>query len=276
MTRKPRLPKEKSYISPSQIELYLQCGEKYRRRYIEKEKSKPAMALHVGSAVHKAAQIANLHKRNYHEDMDCMAVMGHAQNALVEKIDSEGFSEEETVESRDMAIEEASGEVARLSQLLAEHVLPKYQPLFIEEKVRIPLPDSSRDLLGVVDLIDTEGNVVDYKTAGRKKDQSEAEHSFQLTTYAAAHVQLTGKAPSSVRLEVLIDKKVPEVQTLESVRTRDDLVSFERTIRSVVGGIEQGTFLPAKVGRDWWCSPTFCEFWDTCPYVSKRLVQIHF
>ena len=73
-----------------------------------------------------------------------------------------------------------------------------------------------------------------------------------------------------MRAEILIDKTVPEVQTLELTRNNDDYVALIAQIAATAKGIQAEVFTPAYglVGA-WYCSPRFCGFWKTCNYVPK-------
>ena len=59
----------KKHLSPTQLGMYLRCGEQYRRRYIEKEIVPPGIALIKGGSVHKAAETNFRQKIESREDL---------------------------------------------------------------------------------------------------------------------------------------------------------------------------------------------------------------
>ncbi len=270
----------KPYLSISQIDTYLQCGERYRRRYIEREKPKPpAIGMVVGTAVHYgAAQSARrfMEAETFLEGQD---VIDEALTEFDRQVERDGVSIEDD-QDHDRAIGLARDQIAQSCVVVSDTVLPQYRPIRVEHRFQIELPEIAHNFVGVVDMVDRSGIVVDYKTAGKRKNQSEADHSRQLTAYAAWYYREFEALPTEVRLEVIIQsarkgQATSTSQTITSERDESDLLALEQTVYAVSAGIESGTFLPAKPGTDWWCSHRFCEFFETCPYVSKRtLVQI--
>ena len=55
----PEEPKkiEKPYISPSQLNTFENCGEAYKRRYLDKEIIPPVVAALRGTGVHRGAEM---------------------------------------------------------------------------------------------------------------------------------------------------------------------------------------------------------------------------
>ena len=58
-----------NYLSISQINKYLGCGEAYRLHYIEGKKSPPNVLMIKGSAFHKAAETNNIQKKKSKKDL---------------------------------------------------------------------------------------------------------------------------------------------------------------------------------------------------------------
>src|SRR5690606_3970207 len=104
--------------------------------------------------------------------------------------------------------------------------------------------------------------VTDFKTANRRKSQDEADASLQLTYYAAAHQVTFGKPASEVRLDTLVKNKTPVRQVLASHRDRADFQILVNRVNAVIKGIKAGSFPPATPGA-WWCSSTFCGYFNT-------------
>jgi hypothetical protein len=166
--------------------------------------------------------------------------------------------------------------VAKLARLYADDVAPLYQPRFVEQQVRIELP-GSHDMVGILDMADDAGRVVDLKTTSKAKSQAEADSSPQLTFYAAAHKVLTGSIASEVRLEVLVKSKAPKRVMLASRRGPADFAALANRINAATSAIAAGAFLPAEPGS-WMCSPKWCGYYRTCPYVSRgptAIVDLH-
>ena len=260
---------DKPYLSPTQIEMITKCGEAYRRRYIEKHKIPPGIAAHSGSGFHAGAEANFRQKIETHRDLPLADIIDAAV-AGFETATAGGFvlTPEEESRGASIVIGEAKDRVAVMAEAFADGVAPEYQPVAVEQTVRLELP-GPRDLLGIVDLLDDLDRVTDFKTSGRPKKQDDVDNSVQLTAYAAAARVLTGRAPSEVRLDVLYGDATIKRQVLSSSRGKDDFVALANRINAINKTIDAGVFIPATPGA-WWCNAKWCGYWSTCPYVNSQ------
>lgn len=261
---------KRPHLSPSQITMYLRCGEQYRRRYMEGETLPPGVAMLSGKSCHKAIEGNFRQKIETHEDLPRDDFADLAAAAFDEEAAGDiGFNEEEASRGSKIVLGEAKDKTVGAATFHGERQAPDYQPAIVEEWVRIPLPSADRDLLGVIDLADDQGRVTDFKVTGRRKQQSEADSSLQLTTYAAAYQRRTGEPPAEVRLDAIVQQRTKtDRQVLSSARSEGDFISLAAVINSVLAGIRAGVFLPADPNA-WWCDSRFCGYARTCPYYRK-------
>ena len=257
----------KPHISPSQLEMYCRCPEQYRRRYVEGEVIPPGIALLKGSSFHRAAEVNMEQKLTTYRDLPAdeiveIAVANFEQEAAGEIL----LTDEEAARGTAAVLGEAKDQLAQLAETHATQQAPDYQPTLVEKTVRIELPEAPRDLVGIIDLVDDQGRVIDFKTATRKKSQSDADSSVQLTVYAAAYETLFGQPPVELRLDCVIQTKTrTDRQVVTTHRSHADMDALARRINAVTAAIEAGIFPPTNPGN-WWCSPTFCGYWHDCPY----------
>lgn len=274
---------EKPHISPSQLETFARCPEAWRRRYVEGEIIPPGIAQLQGTAVHVGAAVNFKQKIDSHEDLPVNDIVEIAVDAYETGI--KGGYQLSPDEDGGGYLRVAKKQVARVAELHATKVAPDYQPLLVEERVNIALPKATHDLVGVVDLVARDSKtaglwVVDHKTSTVRRRQDEADNSIQLTYYHAAAVQRKHGQVAGVRLEVLI-KPSPgtpyaQRQQLHSQRGAADYSVLAARINAMLAAVAAGIFPPASPGA-WWCSPKFCGYHSTCPYVRSTgptLVQI--
>jgi hypothetical protein len=265
---------KKPHISPTQLESYCRCGEAYRRRYIEGEVIPPGIALITGKGVDSAATWNFSQKIDTHRDLPVSEIVEAAATAFEEQIaGSYMLTPEEHSRGPKLVLAEAKDETVSLADLHAREQAPDYQPISVQREARIVLPKSTHDILNYIDLEDDAGRVVDIKTSRTKKQQSECNDSVQLTCYAAAYRILRGSDPSQVRLDVLVKNKTPMRQVLASTRGRSDYQALVNRVNAVLAGIKAGSFPPATPNA-WWCSPRFCGYHSTCPYVNSEPVTV--
>lgn len=271
-------PKKKPYISPSQLNTFENCGEAYRRRYIEKEIIPPGVAALRGGGVHKGAEMNFEQKIASKVDLPKDQIVERAVAEFEGRMKLEGLFLDPEAEKRGKAIVigEEKDTTVRLAGLFSDEVAPVYQPTAVEEKVVIELPDSPRDLLGIIDLTATiiadpargEG-LIDYKTGKKTKSQSEFDSSAQITLYDLAYRAKRGKAPDFIQVEQLVDTKVPKRVINPTTRTVADMKPAIARVNAMISGLEKGAFLPANAGA-WNCSPKWCGYFGTCQFVNSE------
>ena len=260
--------------------MYEKCGEQYRRRYIEKQIIPPGISMARGTGVHGGAHENFAQKVKSHEDLSRSKIVDAAvekfkreiRNGIMLTPDEESIGHEKVVAT-------ATDSVAGLAGVLADEVVGQYQPIFVEERQRIIIPDSTHDLVARMDLADDQELVVDLKTSGKAKTQRDVDTAEQLTFYALVYKALTGKLPKGVRFEVLIEtpklkkrsRQIVKETGLPLTSTRDNaaLQTLVHRINAMMRGLEAGVFIPA-LADSWQCSPRWCGYAQTCPYFHGR------
>lgn len=265
---------DKPYISASQVTLYGNCGEAYRRRYIEKEIIPPGIVAVRGSAVHKGAEHNFLQKIESKVDLSKSEIVDKAVAEFDSRINGDGvlLSSEEVSEGKDNVIGAQRDATARLTGLYADEVAPVYQPASVEERQRIVMP-GTRDILGILDLTATrEGSgvgIVDYKTAKRAKPKSGFDTSTALSIYTLTFKAKHGVMPAFTAIEQLIDTKVPKRVQVEVEKTERDLDVTLNRIAAVVNAIEKQVFTPAPTDS-WMCNQRWCGYARTCRFYNAE------
>jgi len=272
---------KKPHFSASQLGMMARCGEQWRRRYVEKEKSPPAIAMLKGTALHHGAEVNFKQKIESHKDLSKADIVENAVGKLEAafKDDVSLTADEQKIGVKKL-LHNITGEVVKLAEAHADEQAPEYQPIAVEQEFRVVMDECDYDLLGYIDLIDDTQRVVDLKTSKAKPKKDVANDSIQLTGYAAYQVT-QGVYPINVRLDFLtLNKKGVTRTKVDSVRDAGDLRALGRRIDMAANAIQSGVFMPSIPGT-WWCSNTWCGYWNTCPYVNsertakaEQLVQI--
>lgn len=262
---------KKPHVSPAQLDLSTKCGEAYRRRYLENEKIPPGIAALQGTGVHGGAEANFRQKLETHQDLPASQIV-EAAVASFEAEQARGgvaLSEEEAARGATIVLGEAKDMVARMASFHAEVQAPDYQPALLEERIRIVLPEATHDIVGVLDLLDSQHRVADFKTAAKRKNQAEVDQSVALTSYSAFAKIATGKAATEVRLDVIVKNKKLARQIITSDRSGPDYRVLANRTNALLAALKSGVFVPAYPGA-WWCSPRWCGYWSTCPYVNAE------
>jgi hypothetical protein len=260
------------HFSATQSSMYARCGEQYRRRYVEGEIIPPAIAMLVGTGVHSAAQKNHEQKIVTHADLPTSDLQDIAATAYSMRAQEEGvFIEAENKLRAAEAVGEGKDHAVSITTLYAERCAPTIQPVLVEERSSFALPGLC-DVQFVIDVVDDSERIRDLKTAGARKNQADADKSAQLTCYSLGYEALRGHAPSELRLDVLVRTsagKLAYQNDLVSRRTHDDYQALINRMAAQVRAISAGVFPPADP-ENWACSPRFCGYWHTCPYVNRE------
>jgi len=225
------------------------------------------VGFHVGAATNMTQKIESREDLPADDIVDA-AVAGFETGAAGGYILGENETEKDVGGAKDSLVE--------MTACHAAEQAPEYQPVLVEHRVRIALP-GARDLVGILDLADDQGRVVDFKTSGRRKSQAEADDSVQLTVYAATYKAVTSHQPRSLRMDSIVRTKGGSVyrEALDTTRDDADFAALANRINTVSAAIDAGSFPPATPGA-WWCSNSYCGYWRSCPYVnSERKAKSH-
>lgn len=264
---------EKPHLSPSQLDMFSMCGEAYRRRYIMGHIIPPGIALVKGTAVHFGSETNFKQKVKSRVDLPAKQIIEASVANLEGRIKAEGLiltDEEQTIGKKNV-VGTCKDSTVLLADLFAREVAPLYQPKHVENKVRLVLPNSERDIVGIMDLDTEKDEVVDLKTGKAKKNQDYWDKSLQMTTYAALKKARDKKPPKKIIIEQLIHtgKSDPKRHVIETTRSRPDFDVLAARMNAMNKAIKVGVFMPAPVGS-WKCSPTYCGYWKTCVYVNSE------
>jgi hypothetical protein len=260
----------KPHISPSAINLYTKCGEAYRRRYINREVIPPGISLLKGTSIHRGAEHNFKQKIKTREDLKKSDIIDFSIATFDEEMERGGIilSPEEESIGKDKVVGEAKDSTARLATVLADEVMPNYQPASVEEKVRIDIPNATHDLLSIADMVDEKDNIVELKT-GKRWTQSMADVNTQITFQAATFKALHKKDPAGIVVENIVDNKTALRNPVVTQRGVDDFSAMINRINAVLDGINKGVFTPANDGA-WWCHRSWCGYHSSCPFVRRK------
>ena len=257
-------------VRQSHLNLFDECGVAYARRYVDGEVIPPGIAALRGSGVHGAAEVNHKQKKNSRRDLPKKELIDIAVAVFEDRKHRDGFRltpEEMKIGVRPM-IARTTEVVTALTGLYADKVAPNIQPAFTEEKIRIRVADNVV-MSGTLDVATVDKRIADFKTSTRAKSQTDADRSLQLSQYGLLYKGLTSEFPSGFDLEQLIDAKKPRHVPLRTTRTTDDYRALVNRINIMITSRQAGIFAPASVGS-WICSPKWCGYWNTCPYVNSE------
>jgi len=245
------------YLSNSQISLYSQCSLKYKFQYVDllPKHFKPS-GLAFGSALHSA--LSWLHRES-------MTTGGVPLEKLYKIFDADWYSQRTEAEIRYKNGEDETKLAVLAKEMLALYLnLPPKRARASEVPFSIPLtlPGDGKNLIyleGVIDLIEIDDVITEFKTSAQMMDSKDADESLQLTIYSYAYEKIYQRPPMALKLIDFVKSKKPKLITLE---TRRDKSSYQRLYgitAQVLKGINQKVYFPRT---SFWCKD--CEYAEQC------------
>lgn len=249
-------------LSISSLALFWRCPERWRRRYLQREREPQSGAMIVGKAVgaaitqHYAAQIAGQSLSASDADDICGAEFD--ESALRPQTD---FGEDDPGELRGHGRE-------ALRSYLAE-IAPGVRPVSVERKVELRFGGAEWAFTGYLDVEDETGTVIDVKVGKKHVTAPAAKRSPQATSYLLARA-MEGRPAGRFEFHSVRRGAVrgEHCQVVPAQRSDGQLLALERriaqTARLIARCAETGEWALSSPDG-WWCSQRMCAFWRSCP-----------
>lgn len=255
-----------NHLSASQITMFQRCPEQYRRRYLLGEKARPGAALIWGSADHYA------HEQNFGQKITTGTDIPEEDVKLAfaegfdRAVDRNGGQSEIEWDEKPGTLKDKG---VALVGVYHQQVSPRIQPVAVEEKFTIHIPQVPVPVIGYVDVV-TEAVGIERKTAGRKESVPKPDWRIQGLIYQAVK-----RMP--VEWHISAKTKVPGVYTaVEEPRlllplnhaTVDATLQLMQTVAKAITGYHNlygpDDPWPGAITHPWACG--YCGYRPTCPW----------
>jgi PD-(D/E)XK nuclease superfamily len=202
------------HFSPSMLGMFNRCMEQFRHRYLLGERERPGEGAVVGSVVHISLEHNYRQKVTSGVDLPVAEVIEYLEDkALPEKLEKEGGADEiEWTTSLDTARDDAR----RVTSSYYGFVVPRIQPIAVEQKISVWPRQLPVEMIGYVDT-ETAERVIDVKTGARATTKVKPSWMTQGNFYA-----LVQEKP--VEFHTLSRAKTPTITT--PAERGDDLVVY--------------------------------------------------
>ena len=240
-------------VSPSRLNLFLQCRLKFWFRYIAGLIKPKTAALHVGSAVHSVLKAWNKARWKSHP------------LALKELYDefSKVWAEDPVQWEPGEEDDEKKTGWRLVETYIRESKIPEsLKPDAVEVSVEADLRQHGLPkLIGILDLVQS-GTIVDYKTSSQTPNAEKVAHTneVQISSYAVLYREATGKRETGIELHHLVKLKNPKlvITTLEPMSEQQQTRLFH-LMEAYVDGLDRRDFIPSPGLQ---CMS--CEFFNEC------------
>lgn len=248
------LPRD--YISYNQIRLYQTCPKKYYFSYVEEITTPINDRIFLGMVFHAVV-----------EDFLNMRIAGQVPEPTRETI-VEIFNEKFVDMQKDCEIDWISspGEAEKRGAAFVKHffndIASDIDPLMVEQELEVELPGIGIRLRGIIDLVEKDFSITDFKTTTAKWSKDKIKNSYlQMVIYRYLFEKSYGDVISHLKFRILYSKKAANVKDQLITRNAADFETEKMfdVIRYVVENISNGVFYK---NESFYCG--FCEHLDTC------------
>jgi RecB family exonuclease len=236
-------------LSPSQISQFLNCPAKWMFRYLLDFKDPGTAATALGTAFHETIAHNFRQKRETARDLRLAECQEFFRNALGRQLETIRRQKDE----HPMELLE-QGET-----MVAKYIVeaaPSIQPAAVESRVSGMI--GGVKVSGYVDLLDTEGRLIDSKSATKPIKGIAHDHRLQLTSYP----MITPAASGACRLDTVTKGKTVSLVQKSFTVTAKDRQYAEVIYPMVQDSIREGIFLPRRSSS--LCSRRYCGYWSVC------------
>jgi putative RecB family exonuclease len=243
----------RGYLSHSQIRLYSECPQKYYFAYVEKIPARVNEKVFLGEIFHATV-----------EDYFNRVINGSRPTAAATiAAFREAFKAKERERDIDWQVsrrETRARGVAFVKYFLA-HIAPKLKPLMVEKELSAEIPEFDVTVKGVIDLVEADFSITDFKTTTSKWSSSKARNSLQMVIYKYLFDRNFGHVHGTLKYEVLYAKNADHIrhQRLEVAPGPEEIAHMLRIIGHVAENIRAGVFYPQA---NHFCSN--CDFFAAC------------
>jgi CRISPR/Cas system-associated exonuclease Cas4 (RecB family) len=243
-------------LSASSVREFLTCGLRWEFSYVYGYRPSPSVRQAIGIAAHRAIEVDMVQKVETMQELPTDQVL----DAFSDSYDTEiygweaGDDPETPPEGKDSGI--------RLVEMASEHVLPRIQPMLVEQAVQFKV--NGIPYSGVIDAADLNGRIIDWKTTKRRPSAINPLQTLQMTGYALGYRQLSGMAESEVVLHYFVRTKTPQHVPAPSGGPVNNatVASFSRVVTEVHRQITRGNFAPNGLANG---ACGYCPFTQICP-----------
>ena len=243
----------RGYISHSQIRAYRECPKKYEYAYVDGIQPPINDKVFLGEIFHAAIE-------HYFKERISGAPPGAEATEAFFCQAFEAAAPSREISWKASRLETRDRGLAFLRCFL-QHVAPGARPLMVEKELSAELPGSGVLLKGVLDLIEEDYCITDFKTTTGRWSASRVRNSPQMIIYKYLFDRSFGPVAAGMRYEIFYGKKAGNVRhqslpVIAAATAVDDLLAM---IGLVVEKIVAGEFPPRITA---FCR--YCEFRRLC------------
>ncbi|AYP68785.1 CRISPR-associated protein [Bacillus phage vB_BpsM-61] len=261
ITSKLNLPT--GYLSVSQVRKYLNCPFQYELKYVHRMQETIGASLVMGRAFHKGMQMASLKKGMEGEVLttdDVLDVYSDSFDYEIDNNDVEWKEDEDPGKLKD----DGNQMLKKYYEEFGINAVPMIgsddMPM-VEKKHTFEIVPGL-PVVTIIDIIEQDGIMRDYKTAKKSPSKNIIDDTIQMPVYALSYRDLTGERESGISLDYAVNlKREKKIMQLQADPVDDGRIErVKQTFVGVAKSISAGIFYPNEESN----SCGYCSFKSVC------------
>jgi PD-(D/E)XK nuclease superfamily len=265
----PLLSDYLQHLSASSIGMLNRCAEQFRQRYILGNKERPGEAIFVGSLLHETLAWNYQLKLESHVDQPLSDAVQYLQDVAVPKVLEESGGEEGV--KWDSGLDAARGDAHRITGAYYYTVVPRVQPILVEQRFSLDIPGVEIPVIGYIDVED-ENRVLDTKTGKQAVRKVKPSWQLQGRLYASARGKPTEFHSISRAKTPTIVTALESDQMLVPVPTLSQSATIARLVQGAANRIRWylATYGPDQEWETTGAIPDFTRNMLPCDWCGYR------
>lgn len=244
----------KNYISYNQIRQYQTCPKKYYFSYIKEIQIPINEKIFLGTVFHSVVEyyLQKQIEGQVPENEEVLNTFSERFNAGQKKNDIIWKTPVNKNKERGISF----------IKYFLNDIAPSIEPLMVEKELEVDVPEIGIKLRGIIDLVEKDFSITDFKTTTSKWSKERINSSFlQMVIYKYLFEQSFGNIGSELKFIIVYSKNSLNIKHQQlSMKSEDaNLNKMFDIIDYVVQNVSNGVFYKKE---NYFCN--FCDFKDLC------------
>ena len=266
-------------ISQSMLNSWGMCPHKFMKQYLEHQWAPRGPAAAMGTSFHEGAKVNAKQKTKSHADLPVDDIKDAARDKWYEETKAGVYIPKDELPDKNKLLKCSFNDALRSVETYRKEIAPAIQPVFAEEYFHESF-GYEVPVVFVVDYIDDQGKIGDWKCSGKAPTKDDARTSLQGVFYSMGYEEHFGKPPTDFEQYWLVSRRSKQGKPTTTdwyhqsyLPDKADYAALHARIQSFLLALKLGNFPPAYRGS-WWCSEKCCEFYPTCIYVGNSETKV--
>jgi len=252
-------------MSASKLGAWMQCGLKFKYRYVDRIPEQSVWVMHAGTTVHKVLEqsLNQVIRGGGIPALDQMESWFDAawRNGIKKTESKRNFIGWQDPEE---SLQTMKKQYRSLIGVARRDVLHDIRPESVEKRIAFDVPTEIgiAPFLGYIDVFQKNGVIIDWKTVTEKVSPNAQKLDIQVMTYSFWHNLIYKEEVTHFKKIFLVRGNDPHVEIKAYIVTKAKRDWFQRQTNEAWRSWDAGIFIANTSG--WWCSPKFCSFYGPC------------